>query len=206
LGVHFAKEQHKQGISYLLPFPFLKHQILVFYFSKMSSSWTTREDTAQAAFEEYNLKKTESTETTPPEVTPTDINAACAKKKEVIQNLPTTCCRTDCGAPLMRENGSYLEGKDGCIRAYCKTEGGCGCSEDLFLMPELSAPIYEQVCFFEAENRWRADSPCKKCKKSYVVHTQGDSNGWGEVGHHAPIPLPDDWPTWDPAQKWWKNF
>jgi hypothetical protein len=164
----------------------------------------------------YNAKVTNSTPTSPPEVTPTDINAACQKKKEIVNNLPTKC--SHCGMAT----GSIVELKDGSIMAYCKSSE-CGRSQVLYVAPSLTTPKYKQVCVFEEDQSKAVPSPnedhgrimkmhgiipneadCKNCSKQYKDHERDyDTNGWVQCGEEI-IKLPSDWPTWDTKSKTWK--
>ena len=175
---------------------------------------------AYSAHSAYNAHVSNSTPTSPPEVTPTDITAACTKKKNVVNALPIKC--SHCPAALSHEDNCFNEMKDGSVIAYCRAKGGCGRSQVLFVAPELSIPKYKQVCVFEEDttkpNGSTADhtalmrmhgvtingAVCKKCEKTYESHEKGyDTNGWVQCGEDI-IKLPSDWPVWNASAKTWK--
>jgi len=168
---------------------------------------------------QYNLKKTDSTPTTPPSITPTNAEEACKKKKEIVFALPTKCGH--CSHPVDADDRCFAEVK-GTVMVYCKKKGGCGRSQVLFVCPDLTIPKYKQVCIWEedkststANDQHKAiaqlhglpytssDSKCIKCSKSYKEHTFGyDQNGWVEYARDV-IHVPQDWPLWNSSTGLW---
>src|SRR3990167_11156547 len=85
---------------------------------------------ARQEYEPY-VTKVPSTPETPP-VVESDLTKACEAKKLALVNKPQVC--SHCEAPLQTE---YFEEFNGTIFAYCKSTGGCGKSQVLFVNPEL---------------------------------------------------------------------
>lgn len=172
--------------------------------------------TAYTSHSAYNLRKTNSTPDSPPQVTPTDIVAACNKKKDILNNLPKKC--SHCNNDFSKPNETFTELKDGSVIAYCK-HSSCGRSQVLFVAPTLTVPKYKKVCVFEEVPgtlesdhdkmlRMHGETPnhavCQKCGKTWEHHEKDyDENGWKEVGHDT-ITLPSDWPTLNATTKSWK--
>lgn len=91
---------------------------------------------------------TDSTPETPPTHTAPDIVQLCALKKQVLQNLPTSCVH--CKAEIKKE---YIVEHNGSIMAYCKTPGACGRSLVLFAGVDFTYPVYAQTCVYTHAER-----------------------------------------------------
>jgi hypothetical protein len=165
---------------------------------------------AFAAADVYQPPKTNSTPDHPP-VHIVDLQAACAAKKKIVENLPTKCghCSTSFNAP-----NCIVEIKDGDVMAYCRGQGGCGKSQVLFVGVNASIPRYRKVCVFKtsvppAEQNelqhqpldiyalhgiTRPETICDTCGQRYDNHPTGyDHNGWLQDGVDQ-LELPGDWP------------
>src|SRR3990167_3771645 len=97
---------------------------------------------ARQEYEPY-VTKVPSTPETPP-VVESDLTKACEAKKLALVNKPQVC--SHCEAPLQTE---YFEEFNGTIFAYCKSKGGCGKSQVLFVNPSRTAPVFAKCCIFE---------------------------------------------------------
>lgn len=96
------------------------------------------------ALRQYDPVETNSTPDSPPS-RPVDLKLACAKKQEIVYNLPTQCahCSNPIAPPLC-----FKERPNGDIFAYCLLEGGCNKSSILYKAPTS----FEVFGFFLVES------------------------------------------------------
>eukprot|EP01105_Mastigella_eilhardi_P027335 TRINITY_DN8392_c0_g1_i2.p2 TRINITY_DN8392_c0_g1~~TRINITY_DN8392_c0_g1_i2.p2 ORF type:complete len:227 (-),score=38.71 TRINITY_DN8392_c0_g1_i2:71-751(-) len=109
---------------------------------------------------ENGCKITNSTPEAPPKVTPPDVTALCALKRQAIAKHSTPQPCAHCGKFI--EPKWVVEVKRDVI-AYCKAKDGCAHSHILFVQPSLDVPEYEKVCAYEPEDVDEAQAPAPYC-------------------------------------------